>query len=115
MFARGGDCEDYAIAKYLSLRSLGWPPERLRIVVVQDRLRDLVHAVLVAADGDAGYLLDIEITDVIEHRRAARYAPIFAISETAWWSFSQPAVAVERRNNSGQSPSSSPTPQRNDD
>lgn len=114
LFAKGGDCEDYAIAKYLSLRALGWPPERLQIVVVEDRVRDLVHAVLIAGHGDAGYLLDIEITDVIDHRRASRYAPIFAISETAWWSFSQPSVAAERRNNPGRSPSSSPSPQQND-
>lgn len=110
LFAKGGDCEDYAIAKYLSLRALGWPPERLQIVVVQDRIRDLVHAVLIAAHGDARYLLDIEITEVIDHRRASRYAPIFAINETAWWSFSQPSAAVEHRERSGRSPSSSPSP-----
>src|SRR6185369_17312034 len=28
-----GDCEDYAISKYVTLRKLGWPADRLRIVI----------------------------------------------------------------------------------
>jgi predicted transglutaminase-like cysteine proteinase len=100
-FAKGGDCEDYAIAKYLSLRALGWPAERLRVVVVHDNARDLVHAALVAYHGGSAYLLDIEISQVTDHRSVARYAPIFAISETGWWSYpslppSEAAVAVAK-------------------
>lgn len=86
-FAKGGDCEDYALAKYLSLRALGWPAERLRIVVVYDRERDLVHAALVAYHEGVGYLLDIEIGAVTDARRVGRYLPIFAISEKGWWSY----------------------------
>ena len=95
-FAKGGDCEDYAIAKYLSLRALGWPAERLRIVVVHDNTRDLVHAALIAYHGGSGYLLDIEINQVTDQRAVARYMPIFAISETGWWSYQSgtPAVAA---------------------
>lgn len=91
-FAKGGDCEDYAIAKYLSLRALGWPAERLRIVVLFDRERDLVHAALVAYHGGIAYLLDIEIGAVTDHRRVGRYMPIFAIGENGWWSYN-PAPA----------------------
>nr|WP_281721764.1 transglutaminase-like cysteine peptidase [Nitrosomonas nitrosa] len=97
LFARGGDCEDYAIAKYLSLRALGWPAEQLQIVVVNDRTRDLVHAALIARQGDGAYLLDIEIAEVTDHRRVTRYAPIFSINETAWFSYQSSApVDVER-------------------
>lgn len=87
LFARGGDCEDYAIAKYLSLRALGWPAERLRVAVVHDNARDLVHAALIAYEGGHAYLLDIEIAEVTDHRNVARYVPIFAISENGWWSY----------------------------
>lgn len=87
LFARGGDCEDYAIAKYLSLRALGWPAERLRVAVVRDTARDLVHAALIAYHGGTGYVLDIEIPEVTDHRKIARYAPIFAIGESGWWSY----------------------------
>lgn len=94
-FARGGDCEDYAIAKYLSLRALGWPAERLRVAVVHDNARDLVHAALIAYHGGNAYLLDIEIAEVTDHRNVSRYIPIFAISENGWWSYrAQPAIEV---------------------
>ena len=43
---RSGDCEDYAIIKYVSLRALGFPADKLRIVVVRDVLRNIAHAVL---------------------------------------------------------------------
>ena len=86
-FAKGGDCEDYALAKYLSLRALGWPAERLRIVVVHDNARDLVHAALIAYHEGNAYLLDIEIGQVTDHRNVARYVPIFAIGENGWWSY----------------------------
>lgn len=95
-FAKGGDCEDYAIAKYFSLRALGWPAERLRVVVVNDLDRDLVHAALVVYHGGTGYVLDIEIPEVTDQRKVARYKPIFAIAETGWWSFDVPAIDTVR-------------------
>ena len=51
-FRRSGDCEDYVIAKYRSLRLLGLRPDQLRMVVVQDVVRDLPHAVLAVYLGD---------------------------------------------------------------
>jgi predicted transglutaminase-like cysteine proteinase len=51
-FARGGDCEDFAIAKYLALRALGHGLEGLRLLVLTDTKRAIAHAVLtVALDG----------------------------------------------------------------
>lgn len=110
-FAKGGDCEDYAIAKYLSLRALGWPAERLRLVVVHDRARDLVHAALVAYHGGNAYLLDIEIGAVTEQRRVARYVPIFAIGETGWWSY-RPVPATEVARTPDPPPNPAPPPPR---
>jgi predicted transglutaminase-like cysteine proteinase len=95
LFARGGDCEDYAIAKYHSLRALGWPAERLRIVVLNDRQRDLVHAALMALNNGTAYLLDIEITEVTDHRLVKRYEPIFSVSEVAWFSYRTAHPAAE--------------------
>jgi predicted transglutaminase-like cysteine proteinase len=109
LFAKGGDCEDYAIAKYLSLRALGWPAERLRVAVVHDNARDLVHAALIAYHGGNAYLLDIEIAEVTNHRDVARYVPIFAISETGWWSY-RPAAPVEVAKAVGRVAASTPPP-----
>ncbi|MBV9523224.1 MAG: transglutaminase-like cysteine peptidase, partial [Alphaproteobacteria bacterium] len=45
---RDGDCKDYAIAKYFSLRYLGWREDDLRVVVVEDLNLRAAHAVLAA-------------------------------------------------------------------
>ena len=53
-FASGtGDCEDYAIAKYVALREAGVAPEDLRIVIVRDTGSHQDHAVAAArVDGE---------------------------------------------------------------
>lgn len=43
----GGDCEDYAIAKYFSLISLGVPEEKLRLMYVRQLTVDMPHMVLI--------------------------------------------------------------------
>jgi predicted transglutaminase-like cysteine proteinase len=53
-----GDCEDYAIAKMWMLRALGFAPEQLQLVVVQDTRRQLYHAVLAVHVGGERYVLD---------------------------------------------------------
>jgi len=44
--SNGGDCEDYAIAKYYMLKELGLPLERLRITYVQATRLNQAHMVL---------------------------------------------------------------------
>lgn len=83
--ARSGDCEDYAIFKYMSLRELGLPPERLRIVVLKDTLRDLAHAVLAVWDGEQIWILDNVTNAVIRHDRLGHYVPYYSINEEARW------------------------------
>src|SRR5260370_1113998 len=43
-----GDCEDYAIAKYVALQEAGFPRDELRLVLVRDRSVRQDHAVLAA-------------------------------------------------------------------
>lgn len=82
---RSGDCEDYAIAKYLSLLHLGWKKEELRIVVLQDLNLNIPHAILVSYVNDKAYLMDNQIPQVIEASRVTHYKPIFSINEQYWW------------------------------
>ncbi|MCG8361113.1 MAG: transglutaminase-like cysteine peptidase [Kiloniellales bacterium] len=84
-FARGGDCEDYAVAKYFSLRRLGIAPEAMHIVVVTDRVRKLAHAVLVVRDGDRQWLLDSLDDRIVDWRAQDRYSPIYAVNEEKAW------------------------------
>lgn len=80
-----GDCEDYAITKLFSLRWLGYDPERLRIVVLQDTNLRIPHAVLAVADHDDILILDNQIQEVISHRKIVHYAPVYSINESHWW------------------------------
>lgn len=82
---RDGDCEDYAIAKYLSLRALGFKPRQMRIVVLQDLNLGTAHAVLVVYQGRHKLVLDNQIKTVIDHAVIRHYRPIYSINEEAWW------------------------------
>lgn len=82
---RAGDCEDYAIAKYLSLRELGWSEGDLRVVVVRDSNLRAAHAVLVVAFGGRTWVLDNQTTRVNETAEVRHYRPVFSINETSWW------------------------------
>jgi predicted transglutaminase-like cysteine proteinase len=92
--ARGGDCEDYAIFKYASLVQLGFSPNNLRIVIVNDTNMKVFHAVLaVRADGEI-WLLDNQIAQVIPLSVAVQYAPIYSLSEHGWWMHSTPRISL---------------------
>jgi len=85
-FARKhGDCEDYGIAKFMSLRELGIAPDRMRIVVLQDRNLKVAHAVMALDVEDDILILDNQIDSVISHTRIRHYQPIYAVNENAWW------------------------------
>jgi predicted transglutaminase-like cysteine proteinase len=82
-----GDCEDYAIAKYYSLRALGIPAEKLRVIIVQDfNLGGIIHAILGAYDKDGRMLiLDNQSPTVIPALDIYHYRPIYGVNEEAWW------------------------------
>ena len=84
-FARFGDCEDYAITKFLSLKRLGFDAKTLRVVAVKDMNLKVGHAILaVFLDGKV-YILDNQVKIVVEARKIRHYRPVFSINEKAWW------------------------------
>ena len=86
LFGQGGDCEDYVIAKYLSLRSLGISPERLRIVVVYDRQRRKDHAVLTISGTEGMLVLDNHYRRVMTWAKLRdRYRPYYSLNERDVW------------------------------
>jgi predicted transglutaminase-like cysteine proteinase len=92
--ARGGDCEDYAIAKYFSLVRLGFSPDDLRIVIVSDVLAHDFHAVLVARLNGEDWLLDNQVPDVMPLAAKPQYTPIYSLNERGWMLQSQPIIQV---------------------
>ena len=83
--SNGGDCEDYAIAKYVTLRKLGFASDDLRVVVLNDLNLKVQHAILAVYVGDRVYILDNQATRVQSADRIVHYQPIYSVSEGAWW------------------------------
>lgn len=83
--ARAGDCEDFAIAKFLSLKRLGWSDDELRIVAVKDTKLGVGHAVLTVSLEGRFWVLDNQLDDVTDIETLEHYEPVFSINETAWW------------------------------
>lgn len=92
-FTKGGDCEDYAIAKYASLRALGVPENRMRIAIVQDMVKNIPHAVLVVYGDDGAYILDNQSQAMKYAADIKTYKPIFSINRTAWWLHKAPTTS----------------------
>lgn len=84
-FAKGGDCEDYAMAKYISLRALGFSKDELRLVVVQDNVMHAPHAMIVAYNDGKAKILDNQNPAVLDSADITRYVPVYSISQLAWW------------------------------
>lgn len=82
---KDGDCEDYAIAKYMALKALGVPIEDMRIVALEDLNLKLGHAVLVVYMGEEPMMLDNQISSVVPANSVRHYLPVFSINETGWW------------------------------
>ena len=94
--ARGGQCQDYAIAKYFALEGSGFPASALHLFVVRDTLRALDHAILVADVDGQSLVLDNQTPDIVDENTAMlRYAPYYAIEEHGWQNYlnARPQIA----------------------
>lgn len=88
--ANSGDCEDYAIMKYFTLRTLGVADARLRMAVVHDAVRDIPHAILVVDIGDDFLILDNLSGEALSHKWVSQYTPYYAVNATSRWVFMEP-------------------------
>ena len=83
MLARGaGDCEDYAIAKFVLLRLAGVPPEDIRIVVMHDTVHGEDHAVAAARLDGHWLTLDNRRMAMVEDTDVRSYRPTFVIDQS---------------------------------
>lgn len=82
---KNGDCEDYAIAKFMVLKALGVPIEDMRVVALQDLNLGVGHAVLVVYEGNDPLLLDNQIKTVVPVNSVKHYQPVYSINELGWW------------------------------
>ncbi len=83
--ARGGDCEDFAIIKLLSLQKLGFNIDSLRMVVLIDTELRTPHAVLAVYIGGDVLILDNQSATVESHTTLSHYVPLYSINPDGWW------------------------------
>jgi predicted transglutaminase-like cysteine proteinase len=91
-----GDCEDYAIAKYVVLQQAGFPQDNLRIVLVRDRSVRQDHAVLAARLDDRWLILDNRWPRVVSDTEAARnLVPLFALNQSGVFMLTAPYANLD--------------------
>ncbi len=83
--ARGGDCEDYAIAKYVSLRALGLADADMQIVALWDERRRIHHAVLLVRLGGRALVLDNQTPRILAAGEIRGYRPLYSANQSGWW------------------------------
>ena len=94
-FTRGaGDCEDYAIAKYVALRMAGIPAEDLRLVVMVD-VRGEGHAVAAARLDGHWLILDNRRMAMVEDVSVRNYRPLFVIDQSGVMKYSDAPLLAQ--------------------
>src|SRR6266700_7574038 len=82
-FYRGaGDCEDYAIAKFVALSEAGISPDDLRIVVMRNTILGEDHAVAAVRLDGHWLMLDNQRMAMIEDADVRNYRPLFVIGQS---------------------------------
>lgn len=82
-----GDCEDFAIAKYFTLKFLGIPESKLRITYVKSLQYNIHHMVLTYySDPEAEPLvLDNIVDSITPASKRTDLVPIFSFNGTGLW------------------------------
>lgn len=83
-FASGsGDCEDYAIAKYVALREAGMSADDLKLVIVRNESNGEDHAVAAARIDGEWLILDNRKMLLLTDEQASDLKPLIALGEEA--------------------------------
>jgi predicted transglutaminase-like cysteine proteinase len=97
----GGDCEDYAIAKFVALRRAGIAPDDLRIVIMHDTIQGEDHAVAAARLDGRWLTLDNRRMAMVWDSDVRNYRPTFVIGEHGVMRYADsPLLADASGNNS---------------
>jgi predicted transglutaminase-like cysteine proteinase len=78
---RHGDCEDYAIAKYVALIDAGVAKEDVKLVIVRRRLPEEEHAVVAARVDGAWLILDNRTLALAPAAEVRAATPLFMLDD----------------------------------
>ena len=93
-FATGrGDCEDYAIAKYVALREIGFASGDLRVVLVNDTRARQDHAVLAVRQDGRWLILDNRQSFATADGEIRSFVPRFALDDEGVKMLAAPYIA----------------------
>ena len=92
-----GDCEDYAIAKYVALREAGVAEQDLRLVVVRDLALNQDHAVITARISGKWMVLDNRWLTLVEDTDLRHVVPLFVLDREGVKQLTPTAVADAQR------------------
>ncbi len=85
-----GDCEDYAIAKYISLRRLGMDDSRLRLAYVRSLTLRQAHMVLLVETEEGQQLVMDNLTASLQPpSRRGDLEPVYSFNGTGLWLLDQ--------------------------
>jgi predicted transglutaminase-like cysteine proteinase len=82
-----GDCEDYAIVKYLALLDSGMSEADLKIVVMKSIFPNEDHAVVAARVDDEWLILDNRTLTLVRDTNLTRTVPAFVLDQVGVWRF----------------------------
>ena len=90
--SNGGDCEDYSIAKYFTLREMGVPAERMRLTYVKAIKLNQAHMVLAyyPAPDATPLILDNLVTEIQTATSRSDLQPVYSFNSTDLWLVKQP-------------------------
>ena len=88
-----GDCEDYAIAKYMVLREAGVPEQDLRILLVRDRAVREDHAVLAVRKDGGWTILDNRRATLFADSDLPQFSPLVALDSSGVSLFASPYLS----------------------
>ena len=92
-FASGrGDCEDYAIAKYVALRKAGLAEDDVRLVIVRERASGEDHAVVAARVDEKWIVLDNRRLTLLADTEMPRVRPLFVFDRDGVKRFTPPTA-----------------------
>ena len=83
----GGDCEDFSIAKYFTLREMGVPEERMRLTYVKALQLDQAHMVLTyypSPDAEP-LVLDNLDTSILPSSQRTDLLPVYSFNGNGLW------------------------------
>ena len=91
-----GDCEDYAIAKYVALREAGVAENDVRLVIVRDLASGEDHAVVAARADERWIVLDNRRLTFVEDAAMPHVLPLFAFDQDGVKRFTLPIAEARR-------------------